>query len=148
MSLQKLMKRTGVTRVEEIQRYRLTTTTGETHLIDFIPVSGMPGFSHRVALDGELTATYLGAQFNPSQYTAVDMLDILHQKGQVKRKHIRLTVPGSGQSVLYKVVHETPNVIGVEAGVGDMRVTALLCKMIDGSYQNSAGQTYIEVKPQ
>lgn len=146
MSLQKLMERTGVTRVEKIQRYRLTTTTGETHLIDFIPVSGMPGFSHRVALDGELTSTYLSAQLNPSsQYNAVDMLDILRKKGCVKRSYVRLARLGarSDMVVLFKVLAETPNTITLSWGAG-AGPNMLLHKMTDGTLQ-ADGEVYVEV---
>lgn len=145
MSLRQLMKKANVARVEEISRYRLTTTTGAVHLIDFIPVEGMPGFSHRVTLDNELTGSYLGAQFKPSQHTAVDMLDVLRQKGHVKRAYVRLRAKGCEGSVLYKVTHETLNAMMVEVGIGSLRATAVLNKMTGGHWENSAGQVYFEV---
>ena len=65
--------------VERIARYRLQRGT-EYELIDFIPVSGFPGYTHRVALNNHLTSNYLGASFKPSAAVAVEMSDLLRSK--------------------------------------------------------------------
>lgn len=67
----------GVVRVDRIHRFRFYKQDGSAVLLDFIPVDNMPGFSHRVALDGRLTAKYLGAGFTVSEKNALDMLDLL-----------------------------------------------------------------------
>ena len=67
----------NVTKIEEIKCFRFTNSDGTVERLDFIPVNGVPGFSHRVAYNGTLTQKYLGADFTICQRNALDMLDLI-----------------------------------------------------------------------
>ena len=73
----KTAKALGVERIEEIKCYRFTNADGTVERLDFIPVNNTPGFSHRVAYNGELTKKWLGTNWTICQRNALDMLDIV-----------------------------------------------------------------------
>lgn len=64
-------------KTQRVHRYIFHVDGGDTQIIDFIPMTGCPGFSHRVARNGQLTSKWLGDSFSPSETSALDMLDML-----------------------------------------------------------------------
>jgi hypothetical protein len=68
--------------VERIPRFRLTRG-GQVEIIDFIPAANIPGYSHRIAVNNNLTQTYLGASFKPSVSVAIQMSDIIREKNGI-----------------------------------------------------------------
>lgn len=67
----------GVVRVDRIHRFRFHKQDGTAVVLDFISVNDVPGFTHRVAMDGKLTSRYLGADFPVNERNALDMLDLI-----------------------------------------------------------------------
>lgn len=77
-----LKQKLAVETIEEIQCFRFFREGGRIDRLDFIPSANTPGFSHRVAFNGNLTPKYLGEDFAKSRIakkTALDMLDLVLQ---------------------------------------------------------------------
>lgn len=66
-----------VKEVVSIPCFQFICEDGRIDRIDFIPCDKMPGFSHRVAFNRQLTQRYLGEQFAPNKRNALDMYDLL-----------------------------------------------------------------------
>lgn len=75
----------GVLQIDEIQRFRFVCAGGKVEHLDFVPVEGVPGFSHRVAYNGRLTRKHLSAEYGRNrvtQRTALDMLDVIRRAAE------------------------------------------------------------------
>ncbi len=66
-----------VTKIQFIPCYRFFSKQYGWERLDFIPVDNVPGFSHRVAYNGNLTKKYFSSDFKINQKNALDMLDII-----------------------------------------------------------------------
>ena len=66
-------------KIELIHRYRITELSDgkpTVTIMDFIPVEKVPGYTHRVAINNELTNHYLSDLFAPNKRNAMAMLEI------------------------------------------------------------------------
>jgi hypothetical protein len=53
-----------------VVRFNVTHDDGSHGTIDFIPVDNVPGWTHRIAIDGTLTKSWLSESHKPNAETA------------------------------------------------------------------------------
>jgi DNA-binding GntR family transcriptional regulator len=66
-------------KIELIHRYRITKLLDgkpTVTIMDFIPVESVPGYTHRVAINNELTNYYLSDLLAPNKRNAMAILEI------------------------------------------------------------------------
>lgn len=98
MKRKALWVKLGIKRALSIPCWQFRMDGDTFYRIDFVPWDTMPGFTHRVALDGVLTKKYLSADFAPSETAALDMLDMLLAE-RVEKEGLCSDCPKGGPGV-------------------------------------------------